>query len=79
MRNFMLFPKYHKRFTIISFGGIHSIMVIIIGNGISDPSSNSLTKLFVFHFTRMPWEKARIQLFSHKLWINSWTDKVLLP
>ena len=56
-----------------------SIMVFLIGIGISSQSSKSLMTLFMFHFVPTPSGKSWIHLFFFQLWVNSWTDWVLQP
>ena len=51
------------------FGGVCGIMVIVLGNGHSDPSSN-----LWFHIALIPFEKVCIQLFSLQLRANNKAD-----
>ena len=54
-------------------GGACATMVIIGGNGHSNPSLNSL-RLFAFHIELIPLGKIWIQLLSLQLWEKSRTD-----
>ena len=47
--------------------GALSVMVIVIGNGIGNSSSNPGWSFFAFHFTLMPFEKVMnpsVQIFQ---------------
>ena len=57
-----------------SFGGARDVMVIVVGNGHSDSSSNPGRGLIAFPIALIPLGKVRIQLFSLQLWVNSRTD-----
>ena len=58
-------------------GGARGVMVIGVGNGHGDTSSNPERNWL--HFTLIPLGKVWIQLFSLQLWVNSRTDRVLQP
>ena len=54
-------------------GGAHGLMVIVIGNGHGDTSSNPGRDI-AFHIAQIPLGKVWIQLFSLQLWVNSKAD-----
>ena len=54
-------------------GGARGVMVIVVGNGHSDTSSNPGRDI-AFHITLIPLGKVWIQLFSPQLWVNSRAD-----
>ena len=58
-------------------GGACVVMVIVVGNGHGDTSSNP--GLITFHIALIPLGKVWIQLFSLQLWVNSRADWVLQP
>ena len=60
-------------------GGAHGVMVIIVGNGHGDISSNPGQDWLHFHIALIPLGKVWIQLFSLQLWVNSRTDWFLQP
>ena len=51
-------------------GGACGVMVIVIGNGHGDTSSNLGGDWFAFHIALIPLGKVWIQLFSLQLWVN---------
>ena len=53
------------------------VMVIVVGNGHGDTSSNPGQGLIAFHVALIPLGKVWIQLFSLQLWVNSRADWVL--
>ena len=55
------------------------VMIIVVGNGHGDTSSNTWTKPIAFHIALIPLGKVWIQLFSLQLWVNSRTGWVLQP
>ena len=58
---------------INDYGGARGVIVIVIGNGHGDTSSNPGRDI-VFHIALIPLGKVWIQLFSLQLWVNSRTD-----
>ena len=56
--------------------GTFSVMVIVVGNRISDPTSNSGPGYSPFTIALIPLDKARIHQFSSKLMVNSRADSV---
>ena len=60
-------------------GGARSVMVIAVGNGHGDMSSNPGWDWLHFHITLIPLGKVWIQLFSLQLWVNSRADWFLQP
>ena len=60
-------------------GGARGIMVIVVGNGHGDTSSNPEQEWLHFHIALIPLGKVWIQLFSFQVWVNSLTDWVLQP
>ena len=54
-------------------------MVIVVGNGHGDTSSNPGRDWLHFHIALIPLGKVWIQLFFHQLWVNCRTDWVLQP
>ena len=55
------------------------VMVIVLGNGHGDTSSNSGLDWLHVHIALIPLGKVWIQLFSLQLWVNSRTDRGLQP
>ena len=53
-------------------GGACGVMVIVVGIGYGDTSSNP--GLITFHIALIPLGKVWIQLFSLQLWVNSRAD-----
>ena len=60
-------------------GGSRGVMVIVVGNGHGDSSSNPGWEWLHFHIALIPLGKVWIQLFSLQLWVNSRTDWFLQP
>ena len=56
---------------IIGYGA-RGVMVIVVGIGHGDTSSNP--GLIAFHIALIPLGKLRIQLFSLQLWVSSRAD-----
>ena len=56
------------------FGGALGLIVIVVGNGHCDSSSNLGRVSLNFHIALIHLGKVWIQLFSLKLWVNSRTD-----
>ena len=54
------FPPLHSQYLL---GGVLSVTVIVIGNGIGDLKFKSWTKLYAFYLALMLLEKAWIHMF----------------
>ena len=54
--------------------GVRGVMVIVVGNGHGDTSSNPGRDWLHFHIVLIPLGKVWIQLFSLQLWVNCRTD-----
>ena len=52
----------------------YGVMVIVVGNGYGDMSSNLRRGSLPFYISLIPLGKVGTQLFSLKLWVNSRTD-----
>ena len=64
--------------TYIYYGGARGVMVIVVGNGNGDTSSNPRRDWW--HFTALiSLGKVWIQLFSSQLWVSSRADWFLQP
>ena len=64
---------FHTTIThLFSFGVARGVMVIVVGIGHDDTSSNP--GLIALHIALIPLGKVWIQLFSLHLWVNSWAD-----
>ena len=59
--------------------GARGVMVIVVGNGHSNTSSNPGRDPIPFHIALIPLGKVWIQLFSLQLWVNSRADWFLQP
>ena len=59
-------------------GGARGVMVIVVGNGHGDTSSNPGRDI-AFHIALISLGKVWIQLFSLQLWVNSRADWDLQP
>ena len=59
--------------------GAHSVIVIVIGNRHSDPSSYSRQGSFAFYIALMLFRTIHLQLFSLQLCVDSRADWVLQP
>ena len=53
---------------------IHGVMLIIVGNGHGDLSSNPEWGCLHFYIVLISLGKVWIQLFSFQLWVNSRAD-----
>ena len=51
-------------------GGARGVMVIVVGNGHGDTSSNPGRDNITFHIALIPLGKLWIQLFSPQLWVK---------
>ena len=74
----MYLCKYKKRVAITNmpivtyiYGGAHYIMVIFVGNGYGNPSSNPGWGSLLFHIAVIHLGKLWIRLFLLELWINN--------
>ena len=79
--NYVQQPRFHSPWCngYRRRGGARSVMVIVIGNGYGDMSSNPWTRLMAFHKALIPVGKVWIQLFTLQLWVNSRADWILQP
>ena len=60
--------------SVLINGGARGVMVIVVGNGHGDTSSNPGGDRLHFHISLIPLGKIWIQLFSLQQWVNSRTD-----